>query len=191
MFFNCLKGKSQIKRFLLYGVLLALVLFLMAGCRSIQENEAIVFVPEDLQTNARLPFWISLYAIDGNTGFTHPYLIEGPHVLTVYVVWSNGYGEHVPLALNAVAGSRYSIWAVELKPDQNPQSVYVRPSTWGEEMGAGFIEYPIAVVASPFFFAHVFGVLLFPPTDKPFENCCYIWIEEAQTGEVVSGRKPN
>ena len=83
------------------------------------------------------------------------------------------------------------ILAVERKPDQNPQDISIRPATLPEEMTWSFLAYPAAFATSPFILMDMSKNLLSPPTGRPFEECCYVWIEDTYTGKVASGRKPN
>jgi hypothetical protein len=97
------------------------------------------------------------------------------------------------LAFDAVAGKRYSIFAIELKPGQDPTTVAIHGLSFGEEMRRMplyVIRVPLACILSPYFFLKVGKAVVLPPSARPFEDCCFLWIEDMETGEVVGGMRP-
>jgi len=111
----------------------------------------------------------------------------------VTTTWSNFHEDETDLAFDALAGKKYSIFAIELKPGQDPTTVTIHRLSFGEEMGLmplELIRVPLAYILSPYFFLKVGKALVLPPSARLFENCCFLWVEDMETGEVVCGMSP-
>jgi hypothetical protein len=127
----------------------------------------------------------------------------GPHKIETVLRWSNRWKERRELAFEVLAGHNYVLGTYELTPGQDLVNVVIKRETptyiSGWQIPFWAIAYPVIVIV-------VFGgsLVLLPvglialsfelltptPTDVPFKDCCFVWIEDVSTNQVVAGAKP-
>jgi hypothetical protein len=115
-------------------------------------------------------------------------LAPGPNVVVIDTIWSNWFRDKTELVVEAEAKNRYRAAAIELKPDQDPASVWIRQKTAGEEMVQAMKEGTVgstAVLWLPW--ALLKGKIA---GARPTADCCFVWIEELNSGKTVVGKKP-
>jgi hypothetical protein len=185
------------------AVLIGITITQIIGCATIPKEERADIGPfnyMDLETNAHFPLLIQLTAIDGKSPFSTVWneIRCGPHKVRVQVVWSNWFKDETEINFEASAGSRYVACAIELKPGQDPTSVTIDSksvvSQMGDVVGKGLLTGAAPLVL-PFAIIEVFRRKMdaqkkYGTLSRPFGDCCYVWIENMQTKQVVGGNKP-
>ena len=166
-----------------------------AGCASLTETgTARIYFPTSKYyvTNARFPQVFYITGVEGN-GQSPVDLKPGRYDVTVHTIWSNWYEEHTALSFSVSEKKKYAIYFLELMPGQDPKSVYVRPATFLDEVGR-FLAYPFvatsAIIYSPVALFDLVKASVNHPSERPYKDCCYVWIEDLDTGVVLAGTRP-
>ena len=92
-----------------------------------------------------------------------------------------------------MAGERYLVGIYELRPGEDPKTADFREWTSGEVAGAAlggaFMAIPPLIFLTPLIVsARVIAEEL--AEDRPFQDCCFLWIQEKESGRVVAGVTP-
>ncbi len=183
------------------GVLIGIILTLQPlGCSTIPKEERAYigtldyqYASLEIETNARLPA-VGISAVDNEEWNFKP-IRQGPHTVRVVVEWSNGFHDETDLAFEAVAGKRYMVYAIELNPGQDSCTVTVNSRSFAKQlamqMGGQVVLYTVGTFFFPFVIAHMIDEEELKKQSKarPFEGCCYIWIEDKDSREMVAGNK--
>lgn len=132
-------------------------------------------------------------------------LAPGRHVTTVEATWSNRARDRTRLAFDAEAGTAYrarafeanqaavSVRLVDVAPDAPPASKskemeFAEAMGWAMLGGAAYGLAPLIIMAAPVWLP-IYLAAQRPPT-RPSPDCCFVWIEEAQSRRVVAGFSP-
>lgn len=177
--------------------LVGAVLIQTIGCATIPgEEKAKIYSgsTECLETNAIFHF-TQVMTLDGEAwagGDVSP----GRHTVRVRVLWSNLFEEETDIELEAFPGKRYHVYAMELKPGQDSSIIIIKEKSiakqfvqqFGFQLFGGFLAYvlgpAIIVYAVVREFTDTRGC------SRPFEGCCFIWIEDWPGRDVVAGDRP-
>jgi len=82
----------------------------------------------------------------------------------------------------------------ELRPGEDPETADFRERTSGEVAGAVILggalmpPFPISIFLAPLILSRVIADKL--AEDRPFQDCCFLWIQEKESGRVVAGVTP-
>ena len=134
-------------------------------------------------------------SVDGKSGIWVDHIVlPGRHMVDVPAQWSNNFKEVVTLTVHARPGKHYVVLIYELAHGQDPATAEIRPKTFGEQMGEAGSRGDVQGLA-PLILLFAWPFLLHeankrPPYSRPFESCCFVWIQDAETGEVVVGTSP-
>lgn len=183
--------------------------------RKSSTNPASLVIPDGFTTNGR-DASVRYVVVDLRSGDPSQVdLSPGPHALNVYVKWSNGYMDGTSLAMNAEAGRNYRVNAFELHPGQNPDDAMLRPGpprrpvTADRSLGMDLASsamigavsgaiYGSAFLWGPFYLLYQAVSPSTPstpapsePKARPFEKCCFVWIEDMSDGALVGGERPS
>lgn len=116
---------------------------------------------------------------------------SGRHDVLVTATWSNDFRDTTHLVVDVQPGKTYLVLLYELERGQDPATAEVRPGTFGEMMllaaGAGVVQ-GFMVFGWPLLLLPEIGKTV--PDSRPFEGCCYVWMQDAETGNVVAGTSP-
>jgi len=192
-----------------------LLLALLTGCSPITrrvdktllevEGRARVMAMEGEWFHHSRPCSLTVQTIDGISESWHSSypLVPGAHTFGVSVQWSNGWQDQTALTFRAQPAKRYWILSYELAPGEPEERAEIRQHTKAEEASLlllkGVMFAPV-VILSPFVVGGALGYqgvqkLLGEETreqvtGRPFERCCFVWIQDEETGEVVAGERP-
>jgi hypothetical protein len=189
--------------------LMSVVYFLHAiGCASIASPRASeIDVPGDEYVKGRV-LGLTLVAIDGEINVLRGYVLSpGEHAVSVAVEWSNGAKDRTELKFDLQQGKGYQALAFEVAPveaRERPPAPQLIPSSWqglfemtcmrrrpGGPAGASCLALvlPLAAVylgteqVGQQQAARVAG-------ERPFPGCCFVWIQETDTGVLAAGARP-
>lgn len=186
--------------------LMSVVYFLHAiGCASPRASE--IDVPGDGYVKGRV-LGLTLVAIDGEINVLSGYALSpGEHAVSVAVEWSNGAKDRTELKFDLQQGKAYQALAFELAPveaRERPPAPRLIPSSWqglfemtcmsrrpGGPAGASCLNLvlPLAAVYSGTEqVAQQRAASVVDP--RPFSGCCFVWIQETDTGVLVAGARP-
>ena len=121
-------------------------------------------------------------------------ILPGVHRIEVEAKWSNGWKDKSELPFSAMAGERYLVGIYELRPGEDPETADFRERTSGEvagevAIGAALMAPPISIFLAPLIMsARVIADKL--AEDRPFQDCCFLWIQEKESGRVLAGVTP-
>src|SRR5215472_4708672 len=130
-------------------------------------------------------------------------ILPGVHRIEVEAKWSNGWKDKSELPFSAMAGERYLVGIYELRPGEDPETADFRERTSGEVAGqvAGEVAgasiggalmggpFPIGIFLAPLIVsAQVIAGKL--AEERPFQDCCFMWIQEKESGRVLAGVTP-
>ena len=121
-------------------------------------------------------------------------ILPGVHRIEVEAKWSNGWKDKSELPFSAMAGERYLVGIYELRPGEDPETADFRERTSGEVAGevaiaAALMAPPIVIFLAPLIVsARVIADKL--AEDRPFQDCCFLWIQEKESGRVLAGVTP-
>ena len=176
-----------------------------------EARQASLVIPDGFTTNGQDA---SVHYIMADSRSGSPFqvdLIPGPHALNVSVKWSNGYMDETSVAMNAEAGRNYRVNAFELYPGQNPDDATLRPGpprpvrSFGADLASQAMlgaatgaVYGSAFLWGPFYLLYKAVSPSTPstpappePKARPFEKCCFVWIEDMSNGALVGGKIPS
>jgi len=105
-------------------------------------------------------------------------ILPGPHKLVIEVEWSNGFRENTELEFTAVEGKKYIAALYELS--EPSRSIMTGPEV-----------AEIVLLLSPFLLPWgLYELSKEPPKERPFNGCCFVWIQDDESGVVVAGVSP-
>lgn len=141
-------------------------------------------------------------AVDGKPLGTKEYVVAGAHKVTVTVEWSNGWEDDNTLDVDLADSRQYVILVFELASGQAPSGAVLTPPRPGSELleisgkalaqGALIGALPLIIVTAP-----IWGPIWYlthkgtAASGRPFENCCFIWIQDVSTEAAVAGKGPS
>lgn len=203
------------------NIVTALVVLLaqISGCADLRLPPAptpVTPVPESLadfgkvgygyfKSNGKTVRLVSL-SVDGIDPIPLIYLDAGTHAIVVKLEWSNRWEDDTVLLIDVEPRHRYAILAFELAPGQQPEKAEIKlmdavpdPAPWqyaaaGAASGALTGALPLIIMAAPLWLPAYWLSEKYPPpppTGRPFENCCFVWIQDVDTGMVLGGQKPH
>lgn len=150
-----------------------------------------------MATWQRVPVVRSIDGVSPQGGGAGPYnLLPGPHTVIVAVEWSNGWTDETALTFTAQAGQQYLLLTYERAPEEPEAQAAVRQRTLAEQ-AVGLVVFsvllapPVSLLTLPY--GVVTGVqrlVAQPGTHRPFERCCFVWMQDEASGVVVSGERP-
>jgi hypothetical protein len=175
----------------------------LLGCATVANNkEQYADLYEDgYYTNGK-KFLITYILVDDEQTFDSR-IAPGHHKVTAEVIWSSEQKETVVLEGDFLAGKKYVLLGYELSKDQDPSSAVVRPKNNKEQFGEattgslseGFFKgmFPLIILTAPIWvpIAIITNQSKSNAFGKPFDGCCFIWIEESETRKIISGKSPN
>jgi hypothetical protein len=141
---------------------------------------------------------VSSQLIDGNPDSK---AVAGRHRIEVKVRWSNDFEEAVALDATLAARRLYRVFAFEMSPGADPAKAMVRKPTTSEMLGDGAKASVVMtglIVLAPVVVA---GALITAPlsmaadespapTTRPFAGCCFVWLEDSSSEDIVAGSSP-
>lgn len=133
-------------------------------------------------------------SVDGIEDFHHV-VLPGNRAVKISASWSNKFHDVTRLAVNAQPGRQYVVLIYEMEQGQDVSTVEIRPKTFGEQLsgeGIGCIGPGcglILIFALPFIIYQAANAPE-PATARPHEGCCFVWIQDLQTSQVVAGVSP-
>jgi hypothetical protein len=125
--------------------------------------------------------------------FGYGWIEPGRHRVDVPATWSNKFEDRTELAFDAQAGKKYVVLIYEIAPGQNRAAIEIRPLTFGErllrnnDLSGSVLGAVVLLVALPWIVADLSKD---PPKSRPFAGCCFVWIQDEQSGAVVAGISP-
>jgi hypothetical protein len=143
---------------------------------------------------------LSLVGVDGRA--IHPAraggaeLSPGRHDVDIRVEWSNANADVTQLQFEAEPQVRYVALAYELTAGEARENARVRPFTYPESLWRGLAE-GAATGAAPLWVPvvliyrgvrKVYGASA--PATRPYEGCCFVWIQEEAGSALVAGERP-
>ena len=151
-----------------------------------------------------------ILSIDGIGVPGHGYyaVAPGAHTFVVAVDWSNRWLDQTELTFEAQAGKQYLLLTYELAPGEPEEKAEVRKYTTGEKawgkakegtlatlvalliIPLSVILVPVGVVQSVRALTGSEGGVRVAGAGRPFERCCFVWIQEEESGAVVAGERP-
>jgi hypothetical protein len=187
------------------SIFILITVLLLGGCASKQSKHnsnasietpslVVVITSETHWTNAHWPIGCSIKKIDSQQDIGQFSKISpGRHFISIKIIWSNFYEEEISLIVDTVSGKRYEIYALETDRGDEGK-VKIEPLSVGQEFSS-LLLYPLGYTAaylySPIFFGKVFHSLLVPPKGRPEGRVCFVWVENADTHQLIAGVKPN
>ena len=124
---------------------------------------------------------------------TTKWIEPGSHRIEVPATWSNKFEDRTTLEFDALRGRKYVVLIYELAPGQSKAGIEIRPRTFGEslmannDLGNSTLGAIVLLVALPFIISDLSKA---PPKSRPFDGCCFVWIQDEETGQVVAGASP-
>ena len=129
-------------------------------------------------------------------GYGHYDVFPKIHTFVVTVEWSNHWQDQTSLTFEAQAGKQYLLLTYELAPGESEEKTEVRRRTVIEKAGGVLIlsvllTPPVSLLTLPYAVGTaVQGLSEQPGISRPFERCCFVWIQEEESGNVVAGERP-
>lgn len=191
------------------------LLAVLTGCASIgrslkktltgnQERAHVVIQPTEwvrghVATWQQAPVVLSIDGIPALSfgGGYGPYdVLPGTHTFVVAVTWSNGWKDETELPFAAQAGKEYLLLTYERAPGEPEEKAGVRKRTITEKavgvvVLSVLLSPPVSLLTLPYVVGTALQRLVEQPgTTRPFERCCFVWIQEEESGVVVGGERP-
>lgn len=194
------------------------VLLYVSGCADLEvpaEPIPVTPVPESMSTFGKVGYGyfksngkkvkLVSFTVDGTEHYSPTYLESGSHTILTRLQWSNHWMDDTELAVQVAAGHRYAIMSFELAPEQHPKNAQLQlmdarpePPLWmyaagGATYGALIGALPVIIMTAPLWGPAYLISQKYPPpppTSRPFENCCFVWIQDVDSGAVVAGSSP-
>ena len=178
------------------------IVFLLAACAStpnrLEQSHAYLETTQGYVTNGK-DVKIYFDSIDGQrSSRCCTWVMSGLHKIVIEVEWSNGYVEKVEFSIDTEPRGKYLFGAFELKPGQDQTDAVLRRKTFAEDMADAGLEGAAegALVGGGWIVA--MPIWLFSKHSKhehakerPFERCCFIWIEDADNHKLIEGKRPS
>lgn len=167
---------------------LALVLVTqLAACQAMQTTDA----PEPPLRNA-----VSLIRTSGGGAQVPLKVAPGLISVEVEVTWSNGAQDKTPLGLDAPLGSDLLVLAYERSHGVRPATIKLsRPapsrassSLWADALTYCGYCFAAVILTAPLWLS--IRALANRPGIRPSPDCCFVWVEDTNTGEIVAGNSP-
>src|SRR5215470_14409809 len=130
-------------------------------------------------------------------------ILPGVHRIEVEAKWSNGWKDKSELPFSAMAGERYLVGIYELRPGEDPETADFRERTSGEVAGEVAGAASVAFLGGALMGTAPFPFIFLEPLivsarviadklaeDRPFQDCCFLWIQEKELGRVLAGVTP-
>jgi hypothetical protein len=173
-------------------ILIVTIQFVFSGCASTNTRSAsdVVCGSEWQKGEARNIF------LQNSPGWTNTKLEPGQQILFVTVDWSNGWTDTTELQFDVKPQTWYWALAYELKPGEKREDADIRMLTFGESMKKAGLEGAgegLAPLLFPIYITYV-GLKKTAgqesPHNRPYEGCCFVWIQEKESGKLVAGERP-
>jgi hypothetical protein len=123
----------------------------------------------------------------------HPglFLFPGPHKIKITARWSNDWVDATDLQADLAARQTYLLLFYEAHLGQDLATADISPKQAWTLIADSFVFMFFPLIA----IGYVLPMTILqkepePPTARPFENCCFLWIENQNTGEVIAGKRP-
>jgi hypothetical protein len=199
--------KIVLKPMIIDSIIALIIATQISGCTTAAQREILndperyrLFVPssEQIVTNARIPSVTARHFPYGEGWHAEPVRRN----VDISVEWSNRYQENILWTWKPERGKHYLLLAVELNAGQQATDVNVEVNTRGDELLVSSIEKVswgqtfgrgIAAGLAPLAFLLLPVTLYFvitKVTERPFADCCFAWITDIETGEMVAGESP-
>jgi hypothetical protein len=175
----------------------------LLGCATVSTNQAqYAELYEDGYFTNGNQFEILNVLVDGNQSLDSK-VVPGHHKITAKVVWSTEQKENLDLEGDFLAGKKYVLLGYELSKGQETAAAVVRPKNNTEQLGeaatGGLSEglfkgiFPLIILTAPIWIPIALIINQFDSeaTGKPFDGCCFIWIEELETRKIIAGNSPH
>ena len=194
-------------------LLAAIFVAAFAGCATTEQLEGPnpsgrdrVFIPsgDQIVTNAKLPSFVR-WAPGKNVKIHGPLLLRKEFYNSVisYIEWSNGYLERLSEGWYTAKGRSYAVLAVELNTGQRSRDVTIEVKSLGDEMaesswseqgwketGAMYAYLAFLPIMPLFTIPSGIYEAYFRAKERPFDECCFMWVVDVATGETVAGSSP-
>ena len=142
----------------------------------------------------------SIRNVDGNQmeNATVIEILPGRHTIGTAVEWSNGFRDSNNLDFSAMAGKKYVVAIYELQPGEDPAKAEYREPSVVKAVALAPVRLA-AMGATPIILFFTWPALVYiaaqerkkePPKDRPFNGCCFVWIQDTDTGALVAGVSP-
>jgi hypothetical protein len=142
----------------------------------------------------------SIRSIDGNQieNATVIEILPGHHKVVTDVEWSNGFEDQTDLDFSAMAGKKYVVGIYELRPGEDPAKATFREPSLGKAIAMAPLKV-LAIGATPIVLFFTWPAWVYiaaqerkqgPPKNRPFDHCCFVWIQDADMGETLAGVSP-
>jgi len=140
---------------------------------------------------------IALHSVDGAGGAPEfRELPPGRHSVAVKVTWSNEWSDQTDLQFEAQPDKWYWVLAYELAPGEPRTGADIRMHGFGQSLGRSALE-GAAAGSAPLWLpiaAVYWGVQKIAggaaPQERPFAGCCFVWVQEKESGVVIAGERP-
>ena len=120
-------------------------------------------------------------------------ILPGRHKVGIEVEWSNRFRDNTQLEFTAVAGKKYTAALYELKEGEDPATADLsEPFSLGPTDPKTVLM--LVIITLPLWLP--FAIYEWtkepepPPTARPFIGCCFVWIQDDESGVVVAGVSP-
>ncbi len=182
--------------------LVALLAVQMAGCSTTRIEGETRLRNQEVARIGRGADWLLGRAghlgnvtFDGVTGdlVTYKWIEPGRHRIDVPASWSNKFEDRTTLEFDALRGRKYVVLIYELAPGQDRTAIEIRPATFGESLarrglpGESVLGAMVLLVALPWVIADLSKDAA---KKRPFEGCCFVWVQDEDSGDVVAGASP-
>jgi hypothetical protein len=130
-------------------------------------------------------------------------MLPGARKVLIESRWSNSFVDKSEINFVVEAGKKYLIGIYELKPGQDPATADFHERSSAYQLGVAAAEgsamgtlHGLAPVIIIFGWPFLLYLALRerpepkPPQPRPFEGCCFVWIQDEQTAEVIAGTTP-
>ena len=185
--------------------ILSITVLLLGGCASKQSKQnsnasieppslIVVVTSETHWTNAHWPIGCGIAKLDNQIEIGQVSKIPpGKHFISIKIIWSNFYEEEISFTVDIASNKRYEIYALEVDKE-NAENVKIHPLTTGEHVSHWIlfpIKYTAAYLFAPVTLGRAFYAVAAPPKNRPARKEGFVWIEDAETHQIIAGIKPS
>jgi hypothetical protein len=128
-------------------------------------------------------------------------MLPGAHKVLIESRWSNSFVDKSEINFIVEAGKKYLIGIYELKPGQDPATAGFHERSSAYQLGVAAAKdtamgtpqglLPLIIMFGwPFLLYLALREAPEPPQSRPFEGCCFVWIQDEQTAEVIACTSP-